>query len=218
MSIAYEQTDICRRQAFEGIYKRGGWPGSTETVSGRGSEVAATEMLRADLQHWLDRHPDVSVFLDAPCGDYNWIRYIKFGDCVRYIGGDIVEGLIKNLQIRYEAARTSFLHLDIVADDLPSCDAWFCRDVLIHLPLNDGVRVVQRFRGSGIKYFLSTTFPAADNIRDINYGEVRAVNLEIAPFSLGKPIEMLRDPDPAQLKAEPRRIRKYIGIWANDRG
>jgi len=204
-----------RRETFERIYKQGGWPGSKESVSGRGSEVAATEMLRADLEGWIAQRLDVYTFLDAPCGDYNWMRLVKFRENIRYIGGDIVKDLIDVLNERYKTETKTFMQLDVVTDELPACDAWFCRDLLIHLPLEDGVRVVRKFRNSPIKYFLSTTFPAMNNDREIDYGKVRAVNVEIPPFNLGRPMMMLRDPDPAQFNAEPSRVRKFIGVWAN---
>jgi hypothetical protein len=141
--MANGQADTSRRDAFEAIYRRGGWLCSTKTVSGRGSEVVTTKILLADLYRWLEQHPEFARVFDAPCGDFNCIQHISFGSDAHFIEGNIVADLIQNLRWRYESKKTSFVHLDIVADDVSEGDAWFCQDVLIHLRFNDGERDVR---------------------------------------------------------------------------
>lgn len=194
------------RAVFEAIYDKNWWQ-SAESRSGPGSELAYTSEFRALLEDWLARHAhEVGTLLDAPCGDFNWMRHVRLPQGMRYIGGDIVRKIVHDNQLTYGTAIRSFLDLDIVTDPLPNADAWLCRDVLFHLPLDMCRAVVERFRASKATYLLSTTFPDAKNDRDIKVGWFREINLEIAPFNLGPPLELFRD-DPS----EP--ATRFVGVW-----
>ena len=198
------------RQVFQQIYDLNWW-NSAETRSGPGSELAATATFRKELSGWLARHTDeVRTLLDAPCGDFNWMRYLALPETTRYIGGDIVPDLIRANTDLYAREGRSFLTLDIVTDAIPDADAWLCRDVLFHLPYAMGQKVCAAFLASNTRYFLSTTFPDAVNGEDIPVGWYRPVNLEQAPFNLGKPVELLADPS----EDDPRR---FVGVWKNPR-
>src|SRR3712207_7875432 len=48
---------------------------SHESYSGRGSELGATESLRSYLPQLFERL-NIKTFLDAPCGDWNWMRQV----------------------------------------------------------------------------------------------------------------------------------------------
>jgi len=63
-----------RAQVFQLAYATRAW-GSAESGSGTGSELAATENVSAYLPE-LFRRLQVSKFLDAPCGDWNWMRRV----------------------------------------------------------------------------------------------------------------------------------------------
>ena len=77
---------------------------------------------------------NVKVFLDAPCGDFNWMQHVELPEETLYIGGDIVGRLIEDLQQAHGNPTRSFRKLDIVEGPLPKADLWLCRDVLFHLP------------------------------------------------------------------------------------
>ncbi len=62
------------REIFAKAYDTYQW-GSQESRSGQGSELAATENLRAYLPELFERL-NVRTFLDAPCGDWNWMREV----------------------------------------------------------------------------------------------------------------------------------------------
>jgi hypothetical protein len=196
------------RTVFETIHGRNWW-GSQESRSGVGSELARTEGLRRTLEHWLNRHRDeVATFLDAPCGDFNWLHAVTFPEGMRYIGGDIVQVLVTANADKFQSDRRSFMDLDIIAGPIPAADAWLCRDVLIHFPFAEGCAVVDHFRASKCKYFLSTTYPKEKNLTDIHLGWFRPVNLAISPFKLGEPIELIHD-------APQDQPGRYLGIWRN---
>jgi hypothetical protein len=196
--------------AFRGIWADNRW-GSAESRSGRGSELGTTECVRAELARWLAAHPEVRRLLDAPCGDFNWMRALSFPHSVEYIGCDIVPELVEANSARHAAPGRRFEQLDIAAGPIPQADAWLCRDALTHLPFAAGTAVVQRFRESGIRWFLATTYPCVETGPDIAFGEWHFVNLGLPPFGLGPPSCLLADP------AENNQDNRWLGVWENPR-
>ena len=87
-----EYTD--RVQAFRTIYDENRWQ-SLESRSGHGSTVAYTRGLRKSLEQYLTKL-NVKSFLDAPCGDFNWMRHLVLPPQTQYIGGDIIPELVYN--------------------------------------------------------------------------------------------------------------------------
>jgi hypothetical protein len=194
--------DGTRQQVFEEIYTENLWH-SEESRSGDGSSMAQTESIRAALPGLLAGIGG-SVILDAPCGDYHWMRHVDFNPGVEYIGADIVRPLVDRLQHEFGGPSRSFRVLDIVADEVPACDLWLCRDVLFHLPHHDIMRVLARIDPGKTRYLLTTTFPWLKTNRDIRAGGFRFLNLQIAPFFLPKPVQMIDDfsfPEPPRVLA-----------------
>lgn len=177
-------------QPFEEIYRGNHW-NDPESASGDGSNMAYTAPLRAALPGLVKRL-GVKRFLDAPCGDFNWMRHVDLGGA-NYIGGDIAPSLVADLKAKYERADREFRLLNIIDDELPEADIWQCRDVLIHLPNEAGLRAIQNFARSPVKYLLVSTYPFARENRDVEMGGFRYVNVRKAPFNLPKPLEMLDD-------------------------
>jgi hypothetical protein len=196
------------RTIFESIHAKNWWT-SGESKSGFGSELERTQSLRAHLEDWLSVHRDeVSVLLDAPCGDFNWMQAVSLPDSTRYVGGDIVSSLIEANTERFANDQRNFIDMDIISAPLPKADAWLCRDVLFHFPFKQGCEVIERFRASECKYFMSTTHEHARNDTDIKFGWFRPVNLCLPPYNLGTPLELWKDAP----ENEPDR---YLGIWLN---
>jgi hypothetical protein len=107
-------------QRFQRIHDSNLW-GAAETLSGLGSEIDATAVLRAELPQLL-KELGVTSLLDAPCGDAGWINKMKLG--VSYVGIDIVPDLIAGLRASAAAGEIAGdYHLaDITQDELPRCD------------------------------------------------------------------------------------------------
>src|SRR5689334_2969418 len=59
---------------FSSIYLDNSW-GDPESVSGRGSTLARTEVVRRKLPILLASVGAKSL-LDAPCGDFNWMQHV----------------------------------------------------------------------------------------------------------------------------------------------
>ena len=63
------------------------------------------------------------------------------------------------------------------------------RDVIQHLPINIGVKIINSIRESGIKYALITTYDVPENKGDIKSGDFYRNNLEKPPFNLGNTLQ-----------------------------
>src|SRR3984957_18713709 len=124
-------TDLPLAQRFQRIHDTNLW-GATASISGLGSELDATAVLRAELPQ-LFRKLAITSLLDAPCGEARWINHGDLG--VRTVGVDIVPALIESLQASAAVGdiRGEYHLADITRDPLPGCDAILCRDCLVHL-------------------------------------------------------------------------------------
>ncbi len=79
----------------------------------------------------------------------------KLNKDFKYVGCDIVPGLIQQHKINYP--QFEFYNLDFVNDSLPVCDLIFCRDAMQHLPIKDIKKALVNFSNSGAKFLLTTT-------------------------------------------------------------
>src|SRR5947209_16890359 len=83
---------------FTHIYANNVWEDS-ESVSGAGSNLAQTRVLRERLPSLLEEL-HVRNMLDIPCGDYHWLSRTSLG-VANYLGADIVAPLVEANQARY---------------------------------------------------------------------------------------------------------------------
>ena len=179
------------KEIFHHHFETNEW-GNTESVSGSGSTIQYTENIREVIPQVVSELGVLRI-LDAPCGDYNWFRMINWKTEINYIGGDIVEPLIKHNHLLHGNDNTKFINLDIVHDVLPKTDLWLCRDCLIHLSNHDILLVINNFLKSDIRYILTTTYPHCDRNYDIPTGTFRLLNLQLPPFNFCKPIQVIDD-------------------------
>ena len=179
-------------ELFSDYYHNKTWSGGkNETASGSGSTLKKTKLLREGLPKLLDKYA-VKTLFDAPCGDFNWFQYVERAS-IAYIGGDIVKDLVEENSRRYADSTTRFLHFDILKDEAPEADVWFCREVLLHLSYELIFEFLGNFARSRISYLLVTTYHKFPENLDIPTGAGRPVNLEIAPFNLPAPIDFVED-------------------------
>ena len=94
---------------------------------------------------------------------------------------------------RYDSPTTKFIELDITRDQLPSADLWICRDVLFHLSNEDVFLTLRSFISSDIRYALLTSHTTCSSNKNILTGSFRALNLELPPFNLCRPIKSIAD-------------------------
>lgn len=182
---------ISRRSIFSRAYKSKAWE-SEESGSGVGSELGATATLREYLPELLRRLGAVS-FLDAPCGDWNWMRLVDLKG-INYIGADVVPEVIEKNRAAYERAGVKFTVADLTKDELPRADLILCRDCWIHLSFRDAALMLENFRRSGATWLLITNGPQAlENRNKLTGLHWRPLNLHKPPFNFPAGIEARKD-------------------------
>lgn len=80
---------------------------------------------------------DVKRLVDAPCGDFNWMKLMLPQVDIEYFGFDIVDEIISSNDRNYGADKIQFAVADICKDDLPISDLLIVRDCLFHLSYED---------------------------------------------------------------------------------
>ena len=170
------------QERFDFIYKNRFWT-SKESVSGTGSTLEATASIRYHLPIIFEKF-QIKTFLDAPCGDFHWMRgVLKQHRHIQYIGGDIVEELIRKNNQRYSNDNISFSTLDITSDPLPDADLMLVRDCLFHLSYADINLFLENLSKSNISYILTTSHREGVKNRDIVTGSYRDIHLFSDPFN-----------------------------------
>ncbi|MFC6495946.1 class I SAM-dependent methyltransferase [Ancylobacter dichloromethanicus] len=196
---------------FDHIYENNLWR-SDESRSGPGSTLAGTANIRQELPKIVENLSLTSI-LDAPCGDFYWMKEVTFRDGFRYIGADIVKPMIEANRQAYEKpfSRT-FLTLDITKDPLPEVGLFFCRDCLFHLSIADIKKVFDNFLRSGTPYMMTTTHINTDQFvnTDINSGSFRFIDLFKPPFNL--PADVLARVDDYHMGIVPREMC----VWSRE--
>lgn len=169
-------------ERFTIIYERNAW-GSSESVSGSGSSLHMTQNLRDLLPVLIEKFRIKSIF-DAPCGDFNWMKLVNLQD-ISYIGGDIVQPLILDLQTKFGNDKREFRHFDITKQVFPKVDLVLVRDCLFHLSYDDIVLCLENFLDSESSLLLTTSYVSARGFRncDIQSSDFRYMNLFEFPFN-----------------------------------
>ena len=188
------------QKQFEHIFKTKRWMSSQgESVSGSGSTLEYTEPLRKDLIQLIQKY-NIKTFLDAPCGDFNWMKEVVPHTNIEYIGADIVEPLVQQNNEKYKSDNISFMHLDITKDSLPDADIMMCRDCLFHLDYDSIQKFFTNFKKSNIQYLFTTTHINNGFLnRNINIGGFRPIDLFLDPFNIN-PNEVLET------------VKDYVGV------
>ncbi len=186
---------------FTDIYRNNLWS-DPESVSGRGSSLARTEVIRSALPAVLTSLNAQSL-LDAPCGDFNWMQHVDL-EGIEYTGADVVPDLIaRNRQMHSLRGRT-FVVADVTRDPLPKVDVVLCRDCFIHLSFRDIKAALNNFKRSA-EFVMATTHVDVTKNEDTRTGGWRSINLQLPPFNL---------PPPQQLIVEDAELGKSLGLWS----
>lgn len=179
---------LSAQQAEWDEYTRRARAAGAETVCGPGSTLRFTEPLRHWLPILLAKHSIHSI-LDAPCGDFNWLRHVNLTG-VDYTGWDINPPAGKQFErVNLLTKRT-----------IPTVDLIMCRDFFAHIPDEFIAKLLLKFKKSGSRFLLATTFDTTNgygpNPTDQDGFYYRPVNLEAPPFNLPAPVDALGEPGP----------------------
>ncbi|MEV3906694.1 class I SAM-dependent methyltransferase [Streptomyces canus] len=175
---------------FTDIYRTNRW-GSDETRSGPGSELQRMKQVIGQLGS-LIKDLGVRSVLDAPCGDFNWMQHVDLHGA-SYLGGDVVTELITANRADHPGPGREFQLLDFTAQPVPRVDLIVCRDALVHFSYQHVVEALTRFRESGSRYLLTTTFSRTPANTDIVTGWWRPIDLCKEPFGLPEPLRVIGD-------------------------
>ena len=180
-----------RARIFQNAYATQAW-GSAESGSGQGSELAATENVSVYLPELFGRL-QVSKVLDAPCGDWNWMRRVDLSG-VDYVGADLVADVVAKNNQQYARPGVRFIHADLTKDPLPAADLILCRDCWVHLSFQDIGAMLKNFRRTGATWLLVSNTPSQDrNLNKLTGIGWRHLNLRLPPFGFPPAIESRKD-------------------------
>jgi hypothetical protein len=199
------------RKELQDRFSRISWAGiaGAESRSGSGSSVAYTCTIRAALPDLFSAF-DVTTFVDAACGDWNWMQKVDLTG-MTYVGLDIVEDIVTDNQARFSHPGVRFEVADITSDPLPAGDLLMARDCLFHLDNAMVWAFLRNFVASRIPFLLTTSYEFPVN-RDIENGWFRELNLCAAPFDLGPPIRKVQEPEEWWTDFSDR----YLGVWKRE--
>lgn len=192
---------------FAPFYTENRW-GDEESRSGPGSNLSRTAKLRNELPGLLQEIGARSM-LDAPCGDFNWMKDTSHG-LEQYVGVDIIPDLINHNQSLYGNERTQFLLLDLIRDKLPRADVILCRDCFIHFSYRHIASTIVNFKRSGATYLLTNTYPDWRQNENIRTGNFRHLNLLLPPFNFPPPIRQIDEKTPDE---QAQFFGKTLGLW-----
>ncbi len=192
---------------FAPFYAENLW-GDAESKSGPGSNHTRTAKLRNELPALLQEIGARSI-LDAPCGDFNWMKETPLA-LKRYVGVDIIPELITRNQSLYGNDQTQFLLLDLTRDELPRADVILCRDCFIHFSYRHIAAALRNFKRTGSTYILTNTYSEWRQNENIRTGDFRHLNLLLPPFNFPPP---LREIDEKYPEEQEEFFGKKLGLW-----
>ncbi len=203
---------VSAEEVFTRIHDTRAWGGS-ESVSGAGSGLLASERVRATLPVLL-RELDARSILDAPCGDFNWMRSVELGS-IEYHGVDVVKDLVAANRAAFASPTRQFDVVDLIRDVPPRADLVLCRDCFIHFPYAAIRAAVRNFQKSGATWLLTTTFPRLrEPLDDIVLGSFRPVNLELPPLGFPRPRRLIEEGTLANGSGPDQAAA--LGLWRLD--
>ncbi len=187
--------------------------GGKESRSGEGSNFIQTAVIRREIPRIIKSY-NISTFLDAPCGDWYWMRTVDLG-VQKYIGVDIVAEMIDKNNQEFGNSIVSFQALNLSKDTLPHADLVFSRDCFVHLNFDDILRIISSFKRSKAKYLLTTTFTNREKNSDLideNGNELfwRTLNMQLPPFNFPPPIELINE---ECTEGDKLYMDKSLGLW-----
>jgi hypothetical protein len=179
------------KDAMAQIYEQNLWGGGDDDFySGTGSHYPdLVDPYIEVVSSFLDSFDDLPVVCDLGCGDFNIGRQLA-NHAKKYIGVDIVEGLIERNREMFKKDKIEFFCLDLAEDKLPTGDCAILRNVLQHLSNAEIQSIVAKLYD--FKYVILTEhLPEGDFIpnKDIISGQgIRlkmgsGVDLTAPPFS-----------------------------------
>ncbi|MBS0619840.1 MAG: class I SAM-dependent methyltransferase [Verrucomicrobia bacterium] len=176
-------------KVFARIYEEGTWGKNAEGegTSGPGSWLEHGQYFIDFVQDFLNTH-SIDTIVDVGCGDWVLSREIDWGNR-HYLGIDVVQSVIEKNQAKYGKENIRFLQADGVFEPLPHGDLLICKDILMHLPTEHILRILEKATPFKYCIFINDTDPSGmmRQISDAPVGGFRCLDLTLPPFNL-KPV------------------------------
>ena len=133
------------------------------------------------------------------CGDFNWMKLVlnKTDKHInKYLGVDVVENLINHNTKNYKNNIVDFKKVDLsqTMDDIEKnqFDLVICKEVMIHLSIDNSLNLIKNLKQIGAKYLLATSFLKTENM-NIQNGQVYNINLFVPPFGFPEPVYVINE-------------------------
>ena len=192
--------------SFEKIYKSKGWGFfNNETLSGSGSTLEINKYRNIFLSDFINENNIEEVY--DICGDCNWQN--AFVDNVevsnfRYFGFDVSKSALQRAKDKNRGNKLNFSDkpIDLCNHVLecrnPNHSLIIIKEVIQHLPLQMGIKMLRNIKKSGIKYIAITNhdcniFNVKNNIDIIKPGGFYPNNMFLQPFNFINPIKDISD-------------------------
>lgn len=192
---------------FAPFYAENRW-GDEESKAGPGLNLKRTVKLRNELPVLL-QEIGARTLLDAPCGDFNWMKDTKL-DLDLYFGVDVIPDLITRNRRLYGDVRTQFVLLDLTRDWLPWADVILCRDCFIYFSYRHIALAIKNFKRTKSTYLLTNTYPDWRQNKNIPTGDFRYLNLLLPPFNFPPPLRQIDEKFPDE---QAEFFGKKLGLW-----
>ena len=186
--------NLLRKFVFHTIYKSNHWnryqsiDNNNLLVSGPGSVpgTTQTQTVLNNLKILIEENKLKSI-LDIACGDFSWMKELLKNDELNYVGWDIVGEIINYNKKNYSSKNINFFCKDIVNENnFGNFDLIFCRDLFIHLNINDIKKILNNVRKSKAKFFACSNNSDILINNEILVGQHRKINLSKEPFNIKK--------------------------------
>lgn len=151
---------------FDDIYKNKIWlADSKESLSGGGSNKEVNSYRIEFLKKFIENNKITHIY--DICGDCNWQHLLvdKLKGNIKYIGFDVSQIAInkaiennKNNKSMEFYKNSVDLCKTILEPESPDTSLIIIKEVIQHIPLESGIKMLQNIKLSGIKYIAITNF------------------------------------------------------------
>lgn len=218
-SVIVNDIEAGQHAVFTKVYEEFGWSNfQQESVSGTGSTLENTEILRSELPKVCKKY-NINNIVDIACGDFNWMKEIV-SEFKYYRGVDIVKDLIKVNKEKYEKiGNVDFMVADVITE-FDKCikgkdiDAVIFKDVFVHFPNEYVMKVLDSLHKSSIRYVFITHFDSIKLNLDIEeFNGWRPQNFTLSPWRMDKPLESITSPTEEYKWGDDNIADKTLSLW-----
>jgi hypothetical protein len=135
---------------------------------------------------------EIQSILDCGCGNTAWFRNVDLSG-ITYLGVDIVDTLLSDLQARYTTSTRKFQKTNCLRDPPETADLWLARDLLCMYPKSQMMLFFQRFLESKSPFLALTSVDTVHVYTDYVTGSWIPLNLQRAPLYMPEPLMELED-------------------------